>query len=39
MIFWIVIAAIAAFMFGYHILGGILLTVAFLFPGNSKEDK
>jgi len=39
MTFWTVIAAIAAFMFGYKVLGAILLFVAFLFPGDDKDGK
>jgi len=39
MIFWTVVAAIAAFLFGYKSIGFILLFVAFLFPGNDKPDK
>jgi hypothetical protein len=39
MTFWFVIAALAAFMFGYPTLGAILLLVAFFFPGPNKEDK
>jgi len=39
MTFWIVVAAIAAFMFKHPLLGGFLLFVAFLFPGGDKSDK